>query len=362
MAWDIPNFSLGGQPTISQNWADGILGARNDKLKREKAEGIDAARKQAVTSAMGPDGKFDPARATELLLQAGDTEGAKLVGGMADNQADRAWRREESQRSQSNADRSYGLQVQTANRERLPAGFQTGPDGGLQPIPGGPADPVYKRSVGDRQNAPAGYKWNDPSDPEAGLSAISGGPAEKIDAEVAARQGLAKSFMDDMNDEIGPDGKVARTGILNEVRAGGATGVYDSALGAAGVGTQGRLHARIQSGADALKRMLTGAGQSESEAASYAKRYEPTATDTAGTLEQKLQQLSRELRSTTDVLGRGRGGSGFMNEPRTQAQPQAAAPIAPQGGPKPVASAQEYQALPPGTQYTAPDGSIRTKQ
>lgn len=41
---------------------------------------------------------------------------------------------------------------------------------------------------------------------------------------------------------------------------------------------------------------------------------------------------------------------------------QAAQATPPQGGPAQPKSAEEYQALPPGTQYIAPDGSIRTKK
>lgn len=184
--------------------------------------------------------------------------------------------------------------------QQPPAGFRVTADGGLEPIPGGPADPVYLRRKGDRQNAPAGYEYIDPENPSKGLRAIPGGPGEKIDAEVAARLGLAKSFLEDL------------PALRKDVAAGKATGLLDHRMGQNGIGEQGRIHARIKSGSDALLRNLTGAGMPESEAARYAARYEPTVWDTSETLISKLDQLEKELRATADVLGRGRGGTDFI--------------------------------------------------
>jgi hypothetical protein len=167
----------------------------------------------------------------------------------------------------------------------------------LEPIPGGPADPNYKRTVGDRQNAPAGYKWVDPSNPEAGLEAIPGGPGEKIPAEVAARLGLAKSFLGQLPD------------IKRRVEAGELTGPIDGLLGRFNIGGAGELRRQISSGSEALLRNLTGAGMSVEEAKKYVSRYEPEANDSAKTIVSKLGQLERELRSVNEVVSKGRGGS-----------------------------------------------------
>ncbi len=80
-------------------------------------------------------------------------------------------------------------------------------------------------------------------------------------------------------------------------------------MGKAGYGQQGRLYARIESGADALQRMLSGAGMPESEARAYARRYMPSAADTAGIVDQKLTQLESELSNQMEIVMRGRGGS-----------------------------------------------------
>jgi hypothetical protein len=59
-----------------------------------------------------------------------------------------------------------------------------------------------------------------------------------------------------------------------------------------------------------------------------------------------------------------RSGEYFQPGYSPQGAPQPQQPQAPQQteGPVQVTTQQEYQALPPGTQYIAPDGSLRTKQ
>lgn len=57
------------------------------------------------------------------------------------------FRQQEAQRAQGNVDRNFALQKQQADAAlegtKVPAGFRQGPDGSLQHIPGGPADPGY---------------------------------------------------------------------------------------------------------------------------------------------------------------------------------------------------------------------------
>jgi hypothetical protein len=285
--------------------------------------------------APGPNGQIDPTP----LIRSGNMSLAQLGIGILNNQTaqardarDFAFRQAESQRAQSNADRSFGLQERLASNKDLPSGFQRNPAGGLQPIPGGPADPSYKRQVTDRQNAPAGYKWKDPSNPEAGLEAIPGGPGEKIPAEVAARLGLAKSFLGQLPD------------IRKRVQAGELTGPIDGLLGQFNIGGAGELRRQISSGSESLLRNLTGAGMNIDEAKRYVSRYEPQMNDSVPTVLSKLAQLERELRSVNDVVSKGRGGSVL--------EPQRGAAI----------TQEQYNALPSGTPYTAPDGSQRIKR
>jgi hypothetical protein len=195
-------------------------------------------------------------------------------------------------------DPSYLARVsQAEGKKNLPAGFEPDPvKGGLKPIAGGPADPEYLRGKPDKQNAPSGYVWNDPANPSAGMTAIPGGPGEKVDAEVAARLGLAKSFLSQLPE------------IKRKVDAGEATGLFDGAMGKAGIGAQGEIRRQIDSGAEALLRMLTGAGMNKEEAAEYTRRYKMAPLDSAKTLRSKLDQLEQELTSVGETVGKGRGG------------------------------------------------------
>jgi hypothetical protein len=105
------------------------------------------ARREAQTALSGGG---DTRSAMARLIGAGDMQGATAIANMTDAESDREWRRAEATRSQNNADRAYGLQVSTANRREIPAGFEASPSGGLRPVAGGPADPTY---LGQRETA-----------------------------------------------------------------------------------------------------------------------------------------------------------------------------------------------------------------
>lgn len=144
---------------------------------------------------------------------------------------------------------------------------------------------------------PTGYRPLDPNNPGAGVEPIPGGPATEISAEVAARMGMAKGFIDNF------------PAIEREVAEGGLTGIWDRGQATIGRGRQGELDRQIKSGVDALQRMLTGAGMPVSEAAAYANRYLPGLMDDATTATSKLRGLKYDLENAGEVVGRGRGGS-----------------------------------------------------
>lgn len=146
---------------------------------------------------------------------------------------------------------------------------------------------------------PANYRWADPKDKAKGVVPVEGGPAEKIEAEVGARLGLAKSFLGELPD-------------IKDRLEKGELGVENPAAQAkalAGLGVPGELRRKIDSGADALVRMLSGAGMNIQEAQDYVRRYRLGATDTKAVLLSKMTQLERELTSIGEVMGRGRGGN-----------------------------------------------------
>lgn len=66
----------------------------------------------------GPDGSVDYGKATIGLLQMGEPQMASALANIAGAKEDRAFRQSEAQRSQRNADRSFGLQAANAGEDR----------------------------------------------------------------------------------------------------------------------------------------------------------------------------------------------------------------------------------------------------
>lgn len=156
------------------------------------------------------------------------------------------------------------------------------------------------------EKLPSGYRWIDPNDKTKGVQPIPGGPGEQIPGELAARVGMSESF-------------AGQAPALRErLQSGEMTGPIDSLMGQFGMGEQGETYRQLQSGADALMRLLTGAGMNETEARAYSERYLPTMKDTPETAVGKLDQLMRELESAKGMAMRGRGGAG---QPQQNADP-----------------------------------------
>lgn len=161
-----------------------------------------------------------------------------------------------------------------------------------------------KREKGG-DKAPSGFRWSDES--QTTLEPIPGGPGEQIAGELAARVGMADNFQKQL------------PAIRKKVAEGSVTGLLDRTIAGTGRGEQGEVYRQIQSGVDALQRLLTGAGMNVSEAQAYAQRYQPAFTDDAQTVLSKLDQLSAELDSTKNMAMRGRGGNtgGTQQTPKT---------------------------------------------
>jgi hypothetical protein len=84
------------------------LGQLPQVYRKAQAEGL---RKQTLAN-LGQGGQADAA----TLMQSGDLSLAQLGMTLQQQQANDAWRRQESERAQKNADRSYGLQARAAAR------------------------------------------------------------------------------------------------------------------------------------------------------------------------------------------------------------------------------------------------------
>lgn len=147
------------------------------------------------------------------------------------------------------------------------------------------------------EKLPSGYRWVDPNDKTKGVQPIPGGPGEQIPGELAARVGMSESF-------------AGQAPALRErLQSGEMTGPIDSLMGQFGMGARGETYRQLQSGTDALMRLLTGAGMNETEARAYAERYLPTMKDTPDSAVGKLDQLMRELEAAKGMAMRGRGGA-----------------------------------------------------
>jgi hypothetical protein len=197
------------------------------------------------------------------------------------------------------------------------APYQVGPDNKVYAVGGGGTNVTVDLSP----KTPGGFMPVDPSDLSKGVVPIPGGPATQMPAELAARVGLAKEFLRQL-----PDLKAG-------IKAGTATGPVDVMQGKIGWGESGEIHRRMKSGTDALRRMLTGAGMPAAEASEYVRRYEPTFTDDAAILTDKVEQLEVELQSIIDEATRGRGVT-----------PEAPRPAPPPGSALPPPTMQDIEA------------------
>ncbi len=133
-----------------------------------------------------------------------------------------------------------------------------------------------------------------------------------LPAEVAARIGLGNAFIAD----------------LPEIEKGvKAMGLKDNANLAAGRGKAADLWRRIESGTEAMKRNMTGAGMSLSEAENYIARYQISPTDSTATKLSKLRLLKRDLTAAAEGAMSGKLGLMGQQFRRDQATP----PPAPTG-------------------------------
>lgn len=146
-----------------------------------------------------------------------------------------------------------------------------------------------------------------------------GGSNGSIPAEIGSRIGMGEQFLQTDVPAIEPG-----------IKAGDATGPIDYVQGVFGRGNAGNIHRRMASGADALRRGLTGAGMSGTESSEYANRYLPTWSDDADTLEAKLKSLEADLNAVKNGALAGKTGNlaAFLPGSQIFATPQPSAPAA----------------------------------
>lgn len=295
---------------------------------------------------LGQGGQADAA----TLMQSGDLSLAQIGMNLQQQQANDAWRREESARSQKNADRSYGLQAQAAARAGEPTfGVKEVTD----PNTGVTSFVKYNTRTGDV--LPTGQQ-SAPSVPNNPFS--SGGKFNE-------GQGKAAGFTDRM---LQSEGILSGMAVAPGVHGPTAPGVQMQGANVTQAGLSKMYGGNFlvskerqqfeQAKRDFINAQLrreSGAAISPSEFDNADKQYFPVPGDKPETIAQK----AANRRAAIQAMGR-EGGPSYRPElsfdqsgmvaPRT-------APARPHGAPIRVASPQEAASLPSGTQIILPDGS-----
>lgn len=304
----------------------------------------------------------DPAasrNALAALLSAGDLQGANAVSNFGQQDWERGFRTTEAARTQSNADRSFGLQQQAANNPNI------------QKDENGNFIIINKQGTGGRQLPIEGQTQNNP---------YSYG---KMNENQAKDSGYANRMF--QSEGILRDPKLAEKSQSLLDRAADRMLPGDVANNFVSEGYQ-KYDQAARDFINATLRRESGAAISASEFDNAYKQYLPRPGDTKEVLAQKQKNRQATIASIAGGGGNNYkppfsfGPSGEMvptgnaqqgtrplvpgqaappQAPQPQAAPQAPGP---QNQPVKISSAQERDALPPGTSYIAPDGSLRTKQ
>jgi hypothetical protein len=238
-----------------------------------------------------------------------------------------------------------------------PSGFDWNEDGTLSFVPGGPGDPRYKQSIhittgnrGALPKPPSGYRWNGEE-----LEPIKGGPADPdkpkalTPKQMETQRGftdLDKSLSnyDAMLQSYDPQGKTAASPTDRAALESAYTDLMMKikSLYELGAPQAGDLKLLEQSITNPTSLGGTVKGAAFGRDPFVAKNKE-------------IRKLLNNSRSSFD-------------EQMGVTTPQAPAPAAPAQAasgsirPKAIKIDAEYNALPSGAQYIAPDGSIRSKK
>lgn len=209
-------------------------------------------------------------------------------------------------------------------------------------------------------NAPAGYRWNG----AGGLEAIPGGPADPnvrgSKAPLNDVQSKALQFGTRMQTSGAALDKLAAQGVNQPgliKRGADAIG-----LGAAANWTQSGEQQQVEQSQrdfiNAVLRRESGAAIADSEFSNARQQYFPQPGDSPEVIAQK--RMNREI-ATAGVLAEVPDSEKRVNQVLTQANANAPAPAAAPGQPQRVESQQAFAALPSGSRFVAPDGTVRVK-
>jgi hypothetical protein len=332
-----------------------MLSGLGDTIAKQRTE---AARKQALSGAIGPDGQIDFQKAMLGLSQIGDVETAARLAQIAGQAEDRkfrqstdardfgfrqqesqrqdAFRRDEARRAQQNADRNFDKDKYVIKEDANGNLIRVKTSGDEGPIAGGAATP-------GNPFAGAGGKFNEGQGKAAGFAdrmlgsenILSGsGPGEGFEGPAAPGvQGQGASRV---------EASLSKIPIAGNYLTSSDQKSYEQAK---------RTFINSQ------LRRESGATIQDAEFKNAEQQYFPQPGDDANTISQK----AATRRSAIEAMGR-EGGPSY----RPQQTYDKHGKISPYAAPKsaatgrPISKAQ-YDALPSGSVFTAPDGTQRVK-
>lgn len=307
---------------------------------------VESARKQALADLPRlPDGSLDFNTASAKLAQAGDLQGAQIfatlantntmqraqIGNMAFHQGIETRKIGLAERAAEEKPTHQVLEDQNGNKRLL----QIEPYGkGIKDVtPGGASAPNNPFASNGKMNE-----------------------AQSKDALYATRMYNAEKVLSDP--------KVTEAGSSVGQRVLGAIPGVGNFL--VNEGYQ-KFDQAQRDFINAVLRRESGAVISDSEFANARKQYFPEPGDSPAKLAQKRANRLEAIKGIAAGAGQGfkppfvpDAQGNLVERPAAAAAPAQA--TAPQGGPKRVATKQEYDALPSGSTYVAPDGSVRTKK
>jgi hypothetical protein len=227
--------------------------------------------------------------------------------------------------------RGQPVYQETADRQP-PSGYRWGAGGRLEPIPGGPADPNTPNTRDDTRIFAKADKLRDEFNTQS-KDFIAVGDSYNVVKQTAKDNSAAGdlSMIFAFMKMLDPTSVVRETEFANAQNAAG-------------------IPERVQ---NTWNKALNGERLSPAQREDFIRQaknlYETRKSRNEAVKKRYIEIAKRNKVNPDDVVG---DMGAFEDE--AQAAPAANAPV-------PVASEQEYEALPPGTQYIAPDGSTRTK-
>ena len=304
--------------------------------KRQTEQAIQSARLEAQNALASGS---DPRTALARLIGAGDLQGANAIANFGNSQRDFDFRRQEAQRAQANADRAFGLQKQQADEAARGFEYKEVDDG-----VGGKTLIRINRQTGKGERVNVDGTSDTPANPF-----MTGGKmtdAQSNAALYASRMLNAEKIF--QNPAIASTGQNAWEVGKSKLPGAGTYYSWNSP-------EYQQFDQAKRDFVNATLRRESGAVINPDEFANAERQYFPRPGDSEAVLKQKAANRREAIKGIAAGAGRGYRPELRFDETGKVVPNLGAA----RGG---VITKQQYDALPPGTPYTAPDGSQRVKQ